>query len=84
MITMIKLSNVLSRGTAEMKIEKLKAATQFNYHNLEYLVCPVGGSFDIMVQSEYEFTYESGRTMTEQDAQTELHEIMIDVLMNLI
>ena len=84
MITMIKLLNVGSRGTAEIKVEKLKVATQFNYHNLEYLICPAGGSFDIMVQADYDFEYESGRPMTEADAQHELHEIMIRVLMHLI
>lgn len=84
MITMIKLLNEGSRSNAENKVEKLEVATKFNYRNLEYLICPAGGSFDIMVQSDYEFTYESGRPMTEADAQHELHEIMIRVLMHLI
>ena len=84
MITMIKIANVFSRETGERKIAKLAEATKNNYHNLEFMLCPMGGSFDVMVQAEYEFQYESGRPMTQEDAENELRSLMVFILMDLI
>ena len=64
MITCIKIDNVMNKETATKKIKKLQKVTEGNYHNFEYLVCPIGGSFDIMLQSDYEF---DGETQQEQE-----------------
>lgn len=84
MITMVKIDNVFSTETGERKKAKLAEATKNNYHNLEFMLCPMGGSFDLMVQSDYEFQYESGRPMTQEDAETELKSLMVFILMDLI
>lgn len=84
MITLIKLSTEFSYAKGNVKIAKLKDATKNNFHNLDFMWCPSNGSFDIMVQSDYEFTYESGRPMTEADAENELRELTVEILMDLI
>ena len=84
MITSIRIANVFNRAEGNVKIAKLKDPTKNNYHNLEFALCPVGGSFDIMVQADYEFAYESGRTMTQADAENELRDLMVFILMDLI
>lgn len=84
MITMIKVGNEINDETAKRKVAKMNEATRNNYHNLEWMACPVGGSWDIMVQAEYEFQYESGRPMTQEDAEAELRSLIVFILMNQI
>lgn len=72
MYTMITIDNVFSREDGERKVNKLKEITKNNYHNFEYGVCPIGGSFDITVTSNYEFE--------SNDPQKEMMEVFLFIL----
>ena len=58
-MTSIKIHNVTRREHAQPLIDKLQGET---YMNLEVLVCPVGGSFDVLVQTRRPNTTEAELT----------------------
>lgn len=84
MITSITIDNVFSREAGEEKVAKLQQITKNNFHNFQYGVCPIGGSFDIVVTSDYEFTDENGRVLFEGDAQKEMLQTFVYILANQI
>lgn len=71
-ITSVKIDNVSSREAGEKKAAKLKEITKGNYHNFEFIVCPVGGSFDVLVTTQYDFE--------EEDKEKALLEILVFIL----
>lgn len=83
-ITTITIDNVFKREDGERKIARLKEITKNNYHNFEYGVCPIGGSFDIVVTSNYEFTDENDRVLFQGDAEKEMLQTFVYILANQI
>lgn len=59
------LTNSISRESAEKYVEKLDGRTYMNFH---IAICPVGGSFDVWVESNTGVTH------------NELKEMVIEVL----
>ena len=55
MITMTKIDNLFSRESAERKVARLEELIGSTFYNFEFLICPAGGSFDLFVQSDYDF-----------------------------
>lgn len=54
-ITMITIGNVGNKAEGEKKVAKLQEITKNNFENFTYGVCPIGGSFDIVVSSDYQY-----------------------------
>ena len=52
-ITSITIDSVFNKEKGKEKIAKLQALTKGNFHNYEYALCPVGGSFDLIVTSDW-------------------------------
>lgn len=48
-ITMVKVFNVMKREDGEKLIGRLKELTGDNFYNLEFILSPAGGSFDIYI-----------------------------------
>lgn len=53
--TMVTIGNEFSLERAEKKVEKLLDTIGSTFYNFEIAACPIGGSFDIVVRSNYEF-----------------------------
>lgn len=81
--TAIRIGNSGSREAAGETVEKMQRITAGNYHNFNYHVCPVGGSFDIIVTSDYEFEdHESGRALYEEDAQNAMRDFLLQMIVS--
>lgn len=79
-ITMVKIFNVMKREDGENLIKRLKELTGTSFYNLEFILSPAGGSFDIYVQSDYEFTDEYDDLV--EDSKKELHSIVNSLLIS--
>jgi hypothetical protein len=84
MYTSITIDNVFSREEGERKAAKLAEITKNSFYNFEFGVCPIGGSFDIVVTTQYEFTDDNNRPLFQGDAEKELLQTFVFILANQI
>ena len=83
-ITTITIDNVFNKADGERKVAKLQEITKQHFYNFTYGVCPMRGSFDIVVSSDYEFTDENDRVLFQGDAEKEMHQTFVYILANQI
>lgn len=83
-ITTITIDNVFNKADGERKVARLKEITKNNFHNFTYGLCPIRGSFDIVVSSDYEFTDENDRVLFQGDAEKEMLQTFVYILANQI
>lgn len=69
MTTIKKIANATNQMAGMRKASKLKAVTDGSHYNFEYQICPASGTYDILLESNYEFHGE-----TEKERQSEMLE----------